>query len=168
MHPKRQIRTRGLYVYMTLLVLCCLLIPLLCGWIANSNNGIRCLSRWVSNRYRVRRRDDDIRIHICTHQEIPKRDPQDPRSLCVLTAVLPVITGAPNCGSGFRVTYSTNRTSRSCCSHLPRPNPEGAHPRRHGHGNRVKREKRIVLRKGLSVIPHGPSGGVVALMTLFL
>jgi len=152
---------------MVLLVLCCLLIFLLC-WTANSNNGFRCLSRWVSNCYRVRRRDGDIRVHICTHQEIPNRDPQDPRSLCVITAVLPIIAGTPDCGGGFHVTYSTSRASRSYCYCFFRPNPEGAHPRRHRHGNRVEREKRIVLRKGLSAISHGPSGNAVASITLFL
>lgn len=152
---------------MALPVLCCLLILLPC-WIANSNNGFRCLSRWVSNRYRVRRRDGDIRVHICTHQEIPKRDPQDPCSLCVLAAVFSIIAGTPNCGSGFHITYSTGRANRSYCSCFSRPNPEGAHPRRHGYGNRVEREKRTVLRKGLSGIHRDPSGSAVALMTLFL
>ena len=152
---------------MASLVLCCLLMFLLC-WTANSNNGFRRLSRWVSNRHRVRRRDGDTRVYVCTHQEIPKRDPKHPRSLCVLTAVLPVIAGTPNCGGGLHVTYSSSRTSRSWCSRFSRPNPEGAHPRRHGHGNRVEREKRTVLRKSLSTIPHDLSGSAVALIALHL
>lgn len=75
---------------------------------ANQNNGLRRVPRRVTDCYRVRRWDGDIRIHICTHEEIPERDPKDPRSPCVFAAILPILAGASDSGSGFRAAYPTS------------------------------------------------------------
>lgn len=72
---------------------------------ANQDNGFRRIPRRVANRYRVRRRDGDIGIHIPAHKEVPERDPKCPRILCVLTAVLSVLAGASDRRSGFCAAY---------------------------------------------------------------
>ena len=100
-HPQRQTRTHGLYVSIEFPVMPS---DLLYG-IANPNNGFRHIPRRVPNRDRVRRRNGDIRIHIYTHQEIPECGSDRPGSLCVLTAVLPVLAGASNRRSGFHAPH---------------------------------------------------------------
>ena len=72
---------------------------------ASQNNCFRCIPRRVTNCHRVRRRDSDSRIHVRTHKEISKRDPKGPRSLCDLTAVLPVLAGASDRRSRFHTAY---------------------------------------------------------------
>lgn len=127
------------------------LFPYLLCEVADQDNGFRRLSGRVANRYRLRRRNSDTRIHVCTHEEIPECYPEGSRILRVLATVLPIFAGASDGRGGFHPACPASRTDRSHGSRFSRQNPEGSYSPRHGHSDRIKRKERVVFFEGSPV-----------------